>query len=151
MVLKFEAKWEIPFVHSAGEHGTKFFEALKEKRIMGVKCPKCGRVLVPPRAFCERCFVDTADWVEVKDEGIVTTVTVTYIKFTGLPDPPYATGIVRLDGADTGMLCLLGGIDLTDWKKVHETFKPGTKVKAVWKDEPEGKITDILYFEPLEK
>jgi hypothetical protein len=149
-VIKFEVKWEIPYIHSAGKHATKFFEALKEKKILGVRCPRCNRVLVPPRAFCERCFVETSDWVEVKDEGVLTTISVCYMKFTGLPDPPYATGIVKLDGADTGMLCYLGDVDLSDWKKVHEIFKPGTRVKAVWKDKPEGKITDIMYFKPVE-
>lgn len=145
-VMEFEVWWKIPFRHYAGIHATKFFEGLKNKKILGVKCPKCERVLVPPRAFCERCFVETNEWVEVKDEGVVVTLSVTYMKFTGLPDPPYAVGIVKLDGADTGILCYLGGIDLSDWKKVHEVFKPGTRVKAVWKDIPEGKITDILYF-----
>jgi len=42
MVLRIEAKWEIPYVHSAGEHATKFFEALKEKRILVLK-PPSGR------------------------------------------------------------------------------------------------------------
>jgi len=148
-IIEFDAKWEIPFKHSAGEHATKFFEGLKQKKILGVRCPSCKRVLVPPRAFCERCFVKTDEWVEVKDEGEVLTMTVTYMKFTGLPDPPYAVGIVKLDGADTGMLCFLGGVDLSDWRKVHEIFKPGSRVKAVWKEKPEGKITDILYFKPV--
>ncbi|WP_456477830.1 Zn-ribbon domain-containing OB-fold protein [Geoglobus ahangari] len=151
MVLKIEAKWEIPYVHSAGEHATRFFEALKEKRILGVRCPRCGRVLVPPRAFCERCYVDTDEWVEVKDEGVIETLTINYARFTGLPEPPYAVGIVKLDGADTGMLAYLGGVDLSDWKKAHEKLKIGTRVKAVWKDKPEGRITDILYFKPVEE
>jgi len=149
-IVEFESFWNIPYKHSAGKHASKFFNALKEKKILGVKCPKCNRVLVPPRAFCERCFVECNDWVELKDEGVVETLSVTYVKFTGLPDPPYAVGVVKLDGADTGFLAYLGGIDLKDWKKVHEKFKPGTRVKAVWKDRPEGKITDILYFKPVE-
>jgi len=48
------------------------------------------------------------------------------------------------------MLCFLGGVDLDDWRKVHKAFRPGTRVKAVWKDEREGKITDIEYFKPLD-
>ncbi|MEM1579200.1 MAG: Zn-ribbon domain-containing OB-fold protein [Archaeoglobaceae archaeon] len=148
-VMELEVWWKIPFKHFAGIHATRFFNGLKERKILGVRCPKCKRVLVPPRAFCERCFVETGDWVEVKDEGVVETLSVTYMKFTGLPDPPYAVGIVKLDGADTGMLCYLGGVDLSDWRKVHEVFKPGTRVKAVWRDEREGKVTDIAYFKPV--
>ncbi|MEM2031014.1 MAG: zinc ribbon domain-containing protein, partial [Archaeoglobaceae archaeon] len=81
-VMEFEVWWRIPFRHYAGVHATKFFEGLKNKKIFGVRCPKCKRVLVPPRAFCERCFVETDEWVEVKDEGVVETLSVTYMKFT---------------------------------------------------------------------
>ena len=143
-------KWEIPYRHSAGKFATKFFMELKEnKRIMGVKCPKCKRVLLPPRAFCERCFVPLEEWVEVSDTGTIITFTICYEKFTGLPDPPYAVLEIRLDGADTDILHLVGGVDLSDPEKAVEKVKVGARVKAKWREERTGSILDIEYFEPI--
>jgi len=38
---------------------------LKEKKFLGKKCPKCLKVLVPPRKTCPYCFVETGDWVDL--------------------------------------------------------------------------------------
>ncbi|KKL59784.1 hypothetical protein LCGC14_2211840, partial [marine sediment metagenome] len=65
--LTIEARWDIPYRHTAGQAASRFFRELKDnKRIMGVRCPSCHRVLVPPRSFCERCFEPIDEWVEVK-------------------------------------------------------------------------------------
>ena len=51
----FEIKWktDLPYRYSIGKLAVKFFEELKEnKRIMGSKCKKCGKVHFPPRAVC---------------------------------------------------------------------------------------------------
>lgn len=150
--MKIEANWNIPFVHSAGKHASKFLTELRDnKKIIGSKCPKCNRVLIPPRPFCERCFVTIDKWQEVSDEGEIETLSINYTKYIGLPDPPYALGMVRLDGADTNLLHFLGGIDLTKVDEAKEKLKIGTRVKAVWKDKREGRLTDILYFAPIEK
>ena len=148
--LVIPGKWEIPYRHSAGKFATRFFKELKEnKHIMGVKCPKCRRVLLPPRAFCERCFVPLEEWVEVNDTGTIITFTICYEKFTGLPDPPYAVLEIRLDGADTDILHLAGGIDLSDPEKAVKKIKVGAKVKAKWSEKRTGSILDIEYFEPI--
>jgi len=143
-------KWEIPYRHSAGKFATRFFNELKNGKIMGVKCSKCGRVLIPPRSFCERCFTPIEEWVEVKDTGVIETFTICYEKFTGLPDPPYTVAVIKLDGADTGMMHFIGGVDLSDPKKAIEKIKVGARVKAKWRAERTGSILDIEYFEIAE-
>ncbi len=149
--LLVDAKWEIPYRHAAGPHATRFFAALRdERRILGIRCTACRRVLVPPRAFCERCFADTDEWVPVADVGVVRTMTIQYEKFPGLPDPPYAVGLIQLDGADTSLLAFLGGVDLRDPGYALSKIGIGRRVKAVWKDVREGRVTDIAYFAPLE-
>jgi Predicted nucleic-acid-binding protein containing a Zn-ribbon len=65
----FPGKWEIEYEYAAGRVLTEFFKKLKEGKIVGSRCPSCKRVLMPPRAFCERCMVETSELVEVKDEG----------------------------------------------------------------------------------
>ncbi|HDM60029.1 hypothetical protein DRP04_00470 [Archaeoglobales archaeon] len=130
----------------------RFFDELRNKRIMGTKCPKCGRVLVPARKFCPRCFVDTTEWVEVSDEGVIVTSTLVgeKLRFEGQPiEPPYGLAVIKLDGADVGFSHFIGGIDFSDPEKSMEKMKPGTRVKAVWNEKREGKITDIKYFKPL--
>ncbi len=57
-LIEIPGKWEINYLYSAGRVASKFFQELKKnKRIMGTRCPGCKRVLVPPRSFCERCFI----------------------------------------------------------------------------------------------
>lgn len=149
-IIKIKADWNIPFTHTAGTHATKFFKELKEnKKIYGTKCEKCNRVLMPPRPFCERCFEQTTEWVEVKDEGVLTALSINYMKYTGLPEPPYAIGIIKLDGADTSIIYTVAGVDLSNPETAKEKLKIGTRVKTVWKEEREGNMKDILYFTPV--
>ena len=63
----------VPYEMTAGPVWTRFFEGLKEEKILGTRCKKCGRVLVPARAFCPRCFEDMEEWVEVSQEGTIRT------------------------------------------------------------------------------
>ncbi|MHA1835171.1 MAG: Zn-ribbon domain-containing OB-fold protein [Candidatus Baldrarchaeia archaeon] len=140
--------WSITYHYSAGKVVSRFFKEIKEHgRIMATKCPSCGLVMLPPRAYCERCFKPVSDWVEVGKEGTIESFTVVYEKFEGQPDPPYAIAYVRLDGADTAMVNFVRGIDLTDLKTVTSKLRVGAKVKVVMKPphEREGRITDFWY------
>jgi uncharacterized OB-fold protein len=147
--LIIDGRWDIPYRHTAGRAATRFFRELKEnKRIVGVRCPSCQRVLVPPRGFCERCFVPVDEFVGVEDKGTLTTFTIVYAHFTSLPPPPYCVGIIKLDGADTGLIHYVGGVDLQDMEAAKKAISVGMRLQAVWRDEREGKITDIGYFQP---
>ena len=148
--IKIKANWNIPYTHSAGKCASHFFQEMREKkRILGIRCPKCQRVMLPPRSFCERCFVETTDWVPVKDEGVVDSVSINYMEYTGMPKPPYAIAFIKLDGSDSRLMHFVGWVDLSDWKKAKDLVKIGTRVKAVWKEEREGRMTDIMYFKPI--
>jgi uncharacterized OB-fold protein len=147
--LIIDGRWDIPYRHTAGRAATRFFRELKEnKRIVGVRCPSCQRVLVPPRGFCERCFVPLDEFVGVEDKGTLTTFTIVYAHFTSLPPPPYCVGIIKLDGADTGLIHYIGGVDLQDMEAAKKAISVGMRLQAIWRDEREGKITDIGYFRP---
>jgi uncharacterized OB-fold protein len=147
--LIIDGRWDIPDRHTAGRAATRFFRELKDnKRIVGVRCPSCQRVLVPPRGFCERCFVPVDEFVGVEDKGTLTTFTIVYAHFTSLPPPPYCVGIIKLDGADTGLIHYVGGVDLQDMEAAKKAISVGMRLQAVWRDEREGKITDIEYFRP---
>lgn len=143
-ILVVPGKIDIPNRYSAGGVASRFLIGLRDnKKIMGIKCPTCNRVYVPPRSTCKGCFGQLDEWVEVSDEGTLLTYTIVYQPEPPQPvEPPIAYGIIQLDGADTGFIHLLGGVDF-------EQLRIGMKVQAVFKEEREGSILDIKYFKPL--
>jgi len=145
--IKIEYHPELLYAWDAGYAVGKFLQGLKEGKILGVRCRKCDRILVPPRAFCELCFVPLDEWVELKDTGRVNTFSISYISWdVRRLEKPEIPAVIEIDGASPGIgiLHLLGEVK-------PEEVKVGMKVKAVWKKESEriGAITDILYFKPL--
>lgn len=148
-VLK--GKITLPYQWALGETNTRFFEAFQDKRIMGTRCDQCGRVLVPARKFCSRCFKDMDEWVLVKDEGSLRSWVLINFPYEGQPkDPPYIIGVIELDGSDGGFSHFVGGLPSYDIDEVRERVKIGMRVKAVWREKREGNIFDIEYFEPMD-
>ncbi len=145
-IITIPGHWDITYNYAAGVTGSEFLRRLRdEKRISGVKCPKCQRVLLPPRGFCERCFVATEGWVDVGTSGVIEAFTITSEPFEGLPTPPYAIAYVTLDGASTAMLNFVRGIDLADLKAAAKKLAIGTRVRVEWAEERQGRITDFWY------
>ena len=56
-----------------GEAMGRFLDGLAEGTVLATVCASCARTLVPPRAFCERCFRPIDGWAEVPDVGVVET------------------------------------------------------------------------------
>lgn len=139
-----EGKVDIPNVYSAGGVGSRFLVEMRDnKRIMGMRCPSCNHIFVPPRSTCKYCFGQLSEWVEVSDKGTLVTYTVSCQTRPVQPaEPPIIYGIVQLDGADTGFAHMIGEVD---FEQVHI----GMRLRAVFKEEREGNILDIKYFKPL--
>lgn len=130
---------EVEYEWSAGLAGTRFFAELEEGRIMGTKCAQCGRVMVPPRIFCEECFVDADEWVEVSSQGSVLTFAESYFGLQGQKlDEPWYVGIIALDDSDGGLFHRLvpGG----------RPIEIGARVEAVFAEDRNGGILDIEHF-----
>lgn len=148
--IEIPGRWDIPYRHSAGAFASRFFVELRDnRRILAVRCPQCQRVLLPPRPFCERCFIRLDEWVPVKDTGTIESFTISYERYTGLPPPPYCIGFIKLGGADTALMHRIAGVDLSDPVKAPRLVKIGTRVVAVWARKRTGSILDILYFKPI--
>ena len=133
---------EAHYVYTSGIAGDKFFTALKKGKFLASKCGKCGKVYVPPRMYCEDCFVEITEWVEVPNKGTVDTFTVVHVdRNENLLENPEVRAFVRIDGTDGGIVHKLN--------VSVESVEIGMPVKAVFKKEKEreGRITDILYFE----
>lgn len=141
-----EQHWDIHYQHTLDEVQRHFFDVVRDEgRLVGIRCPVCDRVLAPPRSFCDRDFVRTAEWVDLGDEGVIELFTIVALKTPGLPDPPYVLAYVRPDGADTALLNLLEGVDLTDIKAAAERIKIGARVKISFNETRTGRVDDFRF------
>lgn len=138
------------YAWSAGAALSKFLNELKEGKIIGRRCNKCGRILIPPRMYCELCFRPTDEWVYVRDIGRVTTAVVSYISADRARlEKPEVVGVIEFDDAPGSGIFHRLNIKPED---VINRRVFGMRVKAVWKPKEQrvGSITDIEYFEPIE-
>jgi uncharacterized OB-fold protein len=140
--LTLKGQISMPYTWTVGETGSRFLVALRdEQKIMGNHCPECATVFVPPRKNCGKCFKDIpADqWVELGREGVVTTFTTVRFSYPLQPaEAPFAYALIRLDGADVDFLHVI--------KKDLEKLENGARVKALFKKDRNGQITDIDAF-----
>lgn len=138
----------MPYEWSIGLYGSRFFQEIKEKqRFLGIRCPSCGLVRVPPRRICGPCFTELHELVPLTDEGIIRAYSIVNYPFidpaTGVQRPiPYTYGYIQMEGADNIFSHI---INETDADKI----RVGMKVRAMFKapGEMEGNIRDIRYFE----
>ena len=130
----------IPYRWSYGKSLTRFFEESRDnRRLMGTKCPRCAAVIVPAARICTPCFVETSEWVEVSDHGVLATFTTVHLPFPGQPtEPPYTYGLILLDGASNYYSHLIG--------EPVERLACGMRVQAVWADHRKGDLFDIRCF-----
>lgn len=134
----------VPYHWWAGETATRFFAAIRdERKIMGTKCSQCGKVFLPPRKTCIHCFTRNEEWVALSSEGELVSFTVARRQLAALPKKtPVIYGLIKLDGADTALLHMLGEVD-------PSKVKIGMRVAAKFSDERKGSIMDIDYFKPV--
>lgn len=138
--------WSFDFTYYAGAAASRFFKELAQnQRIMGTRCCKCKRVLVPARSFCDACMEPTDEWKEVGPEGTLETFTIIATAFPGLPKPPVVMAYVTLDGADTALINVVHGMDLSDIDAAAKKLNQLPRVIARFVDEPKGRITDFSF------
>ena len=142
-------KGDIPITsrYTAGIAGEKFFRAIKDEgRFLGTRCEACDLVYVPATMFCERCFAQLDEWVQVSNLGTVFTYTILYRDLDNqLMDPPAILAYVKLEGSTGGLVHYLS-------EGEPEDVYVGLEVEPVFKDaaEREGSILDIEHFRPVE-
>ncbi len=128
----------------------RYLSELKKGKIISTECRKCRRIMLPPRLFCELCYIPCGKWRYVQDSGVVNTFSICHVHWDASRikegEKPHLPAVIEIDGASKGMgiMHILGEVEPAD-------IKIGMKVQAVWKPEKErtGSITDIKYFKPL--
>ena len=132
--------------YTAGLAGERFFREIKDHaRFVGTRCESCGLVYVPATLFCERCFAELDEWVDVPNRGHVFTFTVLHRDLDEQPlDPPAVLAYVKLEDSDGGLVHYL------DWFE-EGCLCIGLEVEDVFKEasEREGTILDIVHFRPV--
>ena len=131
--------------YTYGIAGERFFREIKDNaKIMGTRCQQCDLIYVPPRIYCERCFSELKEWLEVQGRGTVHTYAVAYFDLDGarLPEP-IVVAMVKFGDVYGGLVHRLGEVR-------PEEVKIGMPVEVVFKDKDErvGSISDIAYFKP---
>lgn len=135
----------VDYIYTSGIAGETFFKALRDEgRILAVRCPVCRTNQLPPRMFCESCFAELKEFVDVPAVGRVAAVTVARVDRRSKPLPaPEVYAFVTFKGIQVGGL-------------IHrllvppERAKPGLEVRARLrpKEVRTGTILDIEGFEP---
>jgi uncharacterized OB-fold protein len=132
---------EYPFSRTVGPVQSAFLTGLREGLVLGVRTGD-GRVLCPPVEYDPVTSEELGELVELAEEGTVTTWSWEPSPRPHQPlDHPFAWALVRLDGADTG---LLHALDAGSPDRVST----GMQVRIRWRDQREGAITDIACFVP---
>jgi len=139
-----EATVHLPYHYVAGDSRARYLHALKDKKILGSRCSRTGKVFVPPLIASPESFAPAEDLVEVADRGIVTTFCIVRIPVMGRNvELPYVAASVALDGAAISIFALIQECK-------PEDVRMGMRVEAVWKPDGErqGDHEDILHFRP---
>jgi len=122
-----------------------FYQFCSEGKLMGAKCVKCGKILVPPKQKCPNCGSKEFTWTKLKRTGEVKTFTIIHVaphQFVHLA--PYAVCIVELEDG----VKLPGMIKNVELDKL----KVGLKVKVEF-EEVQGEgwpQWPRYYFKPIE-
>jgi uncharacterized OB-fold protein len=138
---------ELDYLYAASPEESLFYTSLSEGKLVGQRCPTCGKVYIPPRSACPADGTPTAEEIELPDVGTVTTFCVVNVPFLGQRiTPPYVSAYVLLDGADIAFLHLILDIPADE-------VRMGMRVKAVWKprDEWGTTIENISHFAPTDE
>ena len=135
---------ELHYRFAAGQAASRFLRGLQQGRILGQRCPVCGKVYTPPRGACAADGVPTTDEVELSGRGTVTTFCVVNVPFYGQKIKiPYVSATILLDGADIGLMHLIQEVEA-------DKVRMGMRVEPVWAppEERAQSLESIQYFRP---
>lgn len=142
-VLSAPLRVAFDYTRSTGPVLGAFMTGLRDRRILGSPT-SAGRVVVPPVEFDPSTHqaIRAEDLVEVSSTGSVATWAWVSEPVPGQPlDRPFAFAMITLDGADAPMLHAVA-------VEGPDAMATGMRVRAVWREDRQGHLTDLAYFEP---
>jgi len=139
-----EGNVEADYIYTSGVAGERFFIALRDEgRMLASRCTVC-KLDYLPRMFCEDCFAELTEYVDVAQAGRVAAVTVAHVDRTGAKlSHPQVWAFVTFEGIRGGLFHRL--------LVAPKLARAGLSVQARLKprDGRTGTIADIEGFEPV--
>ena len=87
----------------------EYNEALRQNKLLGLKCRSCGIVTVPPKMVCRSCASPELEITELKGTGRIQTFTTCNVAAEGREEEvPYIITLVELDEGPWIMGNLIG-------------------------------------------
>ena len=109
-----------------------YSEALKQGKLLGLKCRACGAITAPPKMVCRQCASPDMNIMELKGSGKILTFTTVFVAAEGREaEIPYVIVMVQLDDGPW-MMGNLEGIDpkSASMELIGKKVKMGSKVFA---------------------
>ncbi|PKQ28349.1 MAG: hypothetical protein CVT63_03295 [Candidatus Anoxymicrobium japonicum] len=148
IVANVVAPLDFTYNYRVGQYIERYIKGLGQKKILGVKCPGDGAIVVPPRKYCGKCNSIMTEWVELGTGGTIENYTIGHVTMNkGLlenADAPSVLALIKLDGATSLLPAEVKDIAPAD-------VRVGMRVKAVFKDSPEDSLADLSHFEPVDQ
>lgn len=116
----------------------QFYKCINQGKIVGGKCRRCGKIHLPPKPLCDRCFSKDFEWTDIPRRGKLLTFTIIHVappRFQQMT--PYAVGIVQLGNG----LRIPGMIKNIDQKRIKIGMKlnlefDSSAVQSEWSQWP---------------
>jgi hypothetical protein len=129
---------EYTYKRSLGPVLSKFFTALRDRKMLGVRRLD-GSVLMPPKEYDPDSGESLGEMVEISTQGIVRS-------WSWVPQPrrqqplehPFAYALIQLDGADSSFIHVVDDVSESD-------MKTGMRVQARWSETTTGAMTDFVF------
>ena len=130
------------YTRTVGPVVGRFLAGLSNRKIFGLRADD-GHVVVPPTGYHPRTSEKMEEWIEVGQEGVVTSWTWVSCPLETHPvSEPFAWALIRLDGADTSLLHIV-------LAQKESEMRTDMRVRVLWSDERRGHIRDIAGFRPM--
>jgi uncharacterized OB-fold protein len=137
---------EADYIYTAGIAGEKFYVTIRDEgKLLATRCDKCNITYMPPRMYCDKCFAELTNFIEVPSTGTIESFTITHKNRDGEQLPaPIILAFIKIDKTDGGLIHKVSQINT-------ESLKIGMKVEAVFeeKSKRKGGLTDIKNFKPI--
>ncbi len=105
-------------------------EALKQNKLLGLKCRECKAITIPPKMACYQCGSPDMDVIELKTEGKIKTFTTVFVAAEGREsEVPYILIVVELEEGPW-IMGNLEGIDpkAASMELIGKKVKMGNKI-----------------------
>ncbi len=105
-------------------------DALKQNKLLGLKCRSCGAITIPPKMACRQCADTDMEVTEVKGSGKIRTFTTVFVGAEGREaEVPYIIVMVELEEGPW----IMGNLEVSDprtasMELIGKKVKMGNKV-----------------------